>query len=177
MTMAKVLPASLAISSRMKGNFCTVETMIFLPSWMKRRRSPERSAWPDRRADLHELPDRRLDLLVEQAPVGDHDDRVEDLPIGSAYLIAVALQPDELVCQPGDGVRLAAARRVLDQVTPAGTVRTHVGQRLAHDAELVVARPNLTALLPAAARVLFLDDLRVVLDDVGQPRRGEHFHR
>ena len=46
MTMAKVLPASSAISSRMKGNFCTVETMIFLPSWMNRRRSPERSAWP-----------------------------------------------------------------------------------------------------------------------------------
>ena len=34
------------ISSRMNGNFCTVETMIFLPVSMKRRRSPERSAWP-----------------------------------------------------------------------------------------------------------------------------------
>jgi hypothetical protein len=32
-----------------------------------------------RRAHLHELLDGRLDLLVEQAPVGDHDDRVEDL--------------------------------------------------------------------------------------------------
>ncbi|KFB74551.1 MAG: hypothetical protein AW09_000124 [Candidatus Accumulibacter phosphatis] len=32
MMMAKVLPLSVAISSRMKGNFCTVETMIFLPS-------------------------------------------------------------------------------------------------------------------------------------------------
>ena len=46
MTMAKVLPPSVAISSRMKGNFCTVETMIFFPSSMNLRRSPECSAWP-----------------------------------------------------------------------------------------------------------------------------------
>ena len=32
-----------------------------------------------RRAHLHELLDGRLDLVVEDAPVGDHDDRVEDL--------------------------------------------------------------------------------------------------
>jgi hypothetical protein len=36
---------------------------------------------PDGRADLHELPDRGLDLVVEQAPVGDHDHRVENLPV------------------------------------------------------------------------------------------------
>ena len=47
MMMAKRRPrCSLPISSRMKGNFCTVETMIFLPVSMKRRRSPERSACP-----------------------------------------------------------------------------------------------------------------------------------
>ena len=47
MTMAKLRPrCSLPISSRMKGNFCTVEMMIFLPLSMKRRRSPERSACP-----------------------------------------------------------------------------------------------------------------------------------
>ena len=37
---------SLPISSRMKGNFWTVEMMIFLPASMNFRRSPERSACP-----------------------------------------------------------------------------------------------------------------------------------
>ena len=68
------------------------------------------------RAHLHELLDRRLDLVVEDAPVGHHDDRVEDL-------LVVALQADELVRKPRDGVRLAAARRVLDQVALARAVR------------------------------------------------------
>ncbi len=45
-TMANVLPPSFAISSRMKGNFCTVETMIFLPCSIYLRKSPEFSAWP-----------------------------------------------------------------------------------------------------------------------------------
>ena len=86
--------------------------------------------------------------------------------------LLVALQADELVREPGDGVRLAAARRVLDQVALARAVSAHIGQRLPHHAELVVARPHLLALLPAGARVLLLDDLRVVLEDVGQPRRA-----
>jgi len=47
MMMAKRRPrCSLPISSRIKGNFCTVLMMIFFPLSMKRRRSPERSAWP-----------------------------------------------------------------------------------------------------------------------------------
>ena len=46
MTIAKVLPDSVAISSRMNGNFCTVDTMIFLPCSMNLRRSPECSACP-----------------------------------------------------------------------------------------------------------------------------------
>ena len=119
------------------------------------------------RAHLHELLDGRLDLVVEQAPVGHHDDRVEDL-------LVVALQTDELVREPGDGVRLAASRRVLDQVALARAAGAHVRQRLPHHAELVVARPYLLALLLAGARVLLLDDLRVVFEDVGQPRRGQH---
>ena len=45
--MAKRRPrCSLPISSRMKGNFWTVEMMIFLPDSMNRSRSPERFAWP-----------------------------------------------------------------------------------------------------------------------------------
>ena len=45
MMMAKCRPrCSLPISSRMNGNFCTVEMMIFLPLSMNCRRSPEPSA-------------------------------------------------------------------------------------------------------------------------------------
>ena len=45
MMIAKLRPrCSLPISSRMNGNFWTVEMMIFLPLSMNRRRSPERSA-------------------------------------------------------------------------------------------------------------------------------------
>jgi hypothetical protein len=42
------------------------------------------------RAHLHELPDGGLDLVVEQAPVGDHDHRVEDLPLRLRRRIARA---------------------------------------------------------------------------------------
>ena len=70
----------------------------------------------DRRADLGELLDRVADLLVEDAPVGDDDDRVERPSSSSCF------EADELVREPGDGVRLAAAGRVLDQVALPGAV-------------------------------------------------------
>ena len=45
MMMAKRRPrCSVPISSRIKGNFCTVVMMIFLPPSMNVRRSPECSA-------------------------------------------------------------------------------------------------------------------------------------
>jgi hypothetical protein len=53
------------------------------------------------------------------------------------------LQPDELVRQPGDGVALAAAGRVLDQVPLLPDARGGVGQQLAHHVELVVAGEDL----------------------------------
>ena len=47
MMMAKRRPrCSFPISSRMNGNFCTVEMMIFLPLSINVRRLAERSAWP-----------------------------------------------------------------------------------------------------------------------------------
>ena len=75
--------------------------------------------------------------------------------------------------EPGDRVRLAAARGVLDEVPPAGTVFGRVGQQLAHHVELVVARPDLLPALPAGAPVLLDDDPGVVLQDVGQAPAGE----
>ena len=55
----------------------------------------------DRRPNLGELPDRRVDLPVQDAPVGDDDDRVEDG-------FAVTLQLDQAMGKPSDRVRLAA---------------------------------------------------------------------
>ena len=80
----------------------------------------------------------------------------------------VLLEPDQLVGEPGDGVGLAAAGRVLDQVAPARAVLGGVGQELAHHVELVEARPDLHRLLAPGLRVLELDHLGVVLQDVGQ---------
>ena len=112
-------------------------------------------------ADLCELLDRVADLLVEDAAVRDDDDRVED---GRALL----RQPDELVGQPGDRVGLAAAGRMLDQIPLADAMPAGVRQQLPDHVELVIARKNLDRLLLARLLVLELDDLGVVLDDVGQ---------
>src|SRR5690606_13871935 len=95
-----------------------------------------------RRAYLRKLLDRVADLLVEDPTVSDDDDRIEDRRL-------VLLQSNELVREPGNRVRLAAAGRVLDQIPPAGTIRLPVGEQPAHDVELVVARPDLHRLLLA----------------------------
>jgi len=50
---------------------------------------------PHGRAHLHELLDGCLDLVVEEAPVGDHDYGVEGF-------LVIALQADKLVGKPGD---------------------------------------------------------------------------
>jgi len=80
---------------------------------------------------------------------------------------------DKLVCEPGYRVRLAAARRVLDEVPLAGAALSSVDEQLADDIELVVARKDLVALHPAGLRVLPPDDLGVILEDVGQAGRRE----
>ena len=58
----------------MNGNFCTVETMIFLPCFDELAQVAGVFGVAHRRAHLHELLDGRLDLVVEDASVGDHDD-------------------------------------------------------------------------------------------------------
>ena len=70
----------------------------------------------DGRADLRELLDGVADLLIEDAPVGDHDHRVE-------HLAGVIGEPHQLVRQPRDRVRLARSRRMLDQDAPPCALR------------------------------------------------------
>ena len=115
--------------------------------------------------DLGELLDRVADLLVEEATVGDHDDGVEHPRV-------VLPEPDQLMGEPGDGVGLPAAGRMLDEIPLPGAVPVRVGQEPAHYVELVVARPDLHLLLPARLLILGLDDLRVVLQGCWSARRG-----
>lgn len=66
-TIANLRPrCSAPISSRMNGNFCTVETITFLPSAMNRRRSSECSACPTF-SRIGERPAHRVEL-VEPRP-------------------------------------------------------------------------------------------------------------
>ncbi len=105
----------------------------------------------DHAEGLLELPDGALELAVEHAPVGHHDDRVEDAPV------ATVMQHRELVGEPGDGEALAAAGRVLDQVALAGAVVSSVAHEPAHAVELLVARKDQEALsrLPSAIFLRF----------------------
>ena len=120
-----------------------------------------------RRADLGIPLDRVVDLAVEDAPVGDHDDGVED---GSAALF----EPDQLVRKPCDGVALAAAGRVLDQVAPAHAMFFGVFQQPADHVELMVAGPDLRPSPAACLLVPLFHQLGVVLEDVGQALAGQH---
>lgn len=97
----------------------------------------------------------------------------------------VLLQPYKLVRQPGNGVALAAARRMLDQISPADTRFLSVCQEHPYHFQLVVAGENLLALFlaglfaclpkPRRGQVLFLHHLGIVFQDVGQSLLGKGF--
>jgi hypothetical protein len=115
---------------------------------------------------LCELLDRVANLLVQNAPVSDDDDRVEHRAVVSA-------QTDELMRKPGDRVGFAAARRVLDQIPLTGSALLGIGEQPVDHVQLVVPRPDLNGLLLAGPVVFRFDNLRVVLENVGQPIPGE----
>ena len=121
----------------------------------------------DDAAHLGEALDRLADLFVQNPAVGDDDDGIKDR-------LPVLRQADQLMSQPCDGVRLPAARAVLDEVALARAVLLHISQDLSHHIELMVARKNLHLLLLARFRVLLLHDLRVVLQNLRQARRCEN---
>ena len=110
---------------------------------------------------LLELPDGALELAVEHAAVGHHDHRVEDAPV------LVVVKDRELVREPRDGEALAAAGRVLDQVTLAGAVVSGMAHEAPHAVELLVAREDQEALAGlASALVLILDLVDELADEV-----------
>src|SRR5450756_2545158 len=71
------------------------------------------------------------------------------------------MQAREPVREPGDGVALAAAGRVLDQVVAAGALLARVGLGLAHAVELVVAREDHRLALDGLAAELLVVGLQV----------------
>jgi hypothetical protein len=102
------------------GNFWSVVTMIVLPD------SSASLSWRDVDVFHHaqrllELQHGRLELAVEDAPVGDDHDRVEDAPV------VRVVERRELVGEPSDRKALAAPRRVLDQVALAHARPAGVG--------------------------------------------------
>ena len=165
--MANFRPrCSVPISSRMSGNFCTVDMMIFFPDWMNWRRSPECSAWPT------VAPTCANCLMVSRicwSRMRRSVMTMMELKIGAPSHGAA----DELVREPGDGIRFAASRGVLDQVPLPCSGLLRIREELPHHVELVVSRENLIPLLLAGFLVLPFDDLGVVLEDVGETVRGE----
>src|ERR1019366_1914895 len=71
-------------------------------------------------------------LLIQNEPVRDHDDRVENLAI------LRVMQAGEPVGEPRDAVALAASGRVPDQIILTGPRRPCVGDELANRIDLVV---------------------------------------
>src|SRR5450755_26718 len=57
-----------------------------------------------------ELLDCLLQLAIKDAPIGDDDDGVEDT------FIVFVVEERELIGKPGEGIALAAARAVFDEV-------------------------------------------------------------
>ena len=77
-----------------------------------------------------ELVDGVLQLLVKHAPVGDHDDGVEDL------LVLGVVEACKPVGKPRDRVGLARSGRVLDEVVAPGSMRLRVPDQPPHGVEL-----------------------------------------
>jgi hypothetical protein len=104
-------------------------------------------------------------LLVEDAPIGHDDDRIERLPL-------IRCQDDQLVSEPGDRIRFPRPRGMLNEIPAARALYAGIGQQLAHDVELMIAREQLLAFDPTGLGVFLGDDLGVILDYVREAGGG-----
>jgi hypothetical protein len=75
-----------------------------------------------------------LKLPVEHPAVGDDDHAVEN------FAVRAVMDACKTVGEPGDGVALAAAGAVLDQVIASRAAAAHVVGELSHRVKLVIAR-------------------------------------
>src|SRR5262245_40037262 len=112
-------------------------------------------------ANLHEVFDRTVQLIVEDRTVRDHNDGLE-------YCFLIPLESDELVCEPGNGVGFSAAGGMLHQVLSSDTSLAYVREEFPDDVKLMIAWEDLLALFASRFLILDLDDLRIVLNDVSE---------
>ena len=101
------------------------------------------------------------DLLVQIDAVRDYDDGVHDI-------LVILHQRDELVCQPGDGIALTGAGTMLNQEALTNGICTGLKEEFPNAIQLVITRPDDLFDRLRLALFLFLDNLRVVLEDVSK---------
>ncbi len=101
------------------------------------------------------------DLLVQIDAVRNHDNGIHDV-------LVILHQRDELVRQPGDGVALAGACTMLNQEALSNGVCPGFKEEFPDTIQLVIARPDDLFDRFGLALFLFLDNLRVVLQDVSK---------
>ncbi|MEX1116119.1 MAG: hypothetical protein WEB53_12775 [Akkermansiaceae bacterium] len=106
----EVLPGSLAFHFiEDKRKFLHGGDDDLLPFGDEAAQVPGLLGMADGGAHLHELLDRFLELVVEDVAVGHDDHRIENF-------LLLLVHPHQLMGEPRDGVRLAAAGRLLDEV-------------------------------------------------------------
>ena len=101
---------------------------------------------------LLELAHCGLEGAVEHAPVRDHHNRIENASVFGV------VQRGQLVGEPGDGKRLAASGRVLDEIALPRACPSSIGNELTHTIELLVAREDQRLSAGLAAVLVFLLD-------------------
>ena len=119
-------------------------------------------------AHLHELLDGISDLLIENASVCDHNDRI------NKRTGTIQLQLYKLISKPCDRIGLTAASAVLNQVSLADTVFLNIRQNCLHHIQLMVTREYLLHTFLLGLRIGFLDYLCVVLDNTSQLFLGQY---
>ena len=108
-----------------------------------------------------ELVDRVLELLIEHDAVRNHDHTIEDALVGGV------VQGCEPMGKPSDGVALAAASGMLDQVVAPHALPARGVHEQPHRLELVVAGKDHGLRLDLGAPVVaLLVDLQV--DEAGE---------
>ena len=108
-------------------------------------------------------------LAVQHPAVGDDDNGLEDL------LVPGVMQPRQAMRQPGNGVGLARARAVLDEVVAPGAVSPHVLQQLGHHVQLVIpGEDHPLGLYRAGLFVLLHLQVEVLVQNLQQAVLAKH---
>lgn len=80
--------------------------------------------------------DRFLQLLIHYQPVSHNNDVIKD------DFIVCIMQRAEAISQPCNGVCLAGACAMLDQIILRAAVLVHISQQLSNNIKLMITRKN-----------------------------------